>query len=242
MGPLLFLQLPLLLMGFNFLVKRTDFSHEYKLFVVWIALGVLPSGLTFESYSPHRMIIVFTLLNILSGIGVFWLWQKINSMKLYKIVIILILTVLLVFNEIYFFHIYFVSNPYEKSEYIQYPFKQVAEFVWSQYGNFDSIVVDPLFGGDAPFVATAAQYYLAYFGNYPPSEFQKQYKTGNKERETVFDKFSIRKIVWIEDQHLKNTLFIGSWLSLPIQSINKDRIIKIFYSYDGKPAFYAVKL
>lgn len=242
MGPLLFFQLPLLLMGFNFLVQKTNTAYEYKLFISWIALGVLPSGLTFESNSPHRMVIVFTLLNILSGIGAYWLWQKINNLKLYKIVIILILALGLVLNEFYFFHIYFVNNPYEKSEYIQYPFKQVSQFAWSQYNNFDSIVIDPLFGGDAPFVASAAQYYLAYFGNYPPSKFQKQYRLGSKERETIFDKFSIRKIVWIEDQYLKNTLFIGSWLSLPIQSIDKNKILKIFYYYDGKPAFYAVKL
>lgn len=242
MGPLLFLQLPLLIMALFYLVRRTDFSNVYKLIGVWIALGILPSGLTFEAFSPHRMVIVFTLLNILSGIGAYWLWQKIKSLKRYKIVIFLFLTALLVFNEIYFFHIYFVNNPYEKSEYIQYPFKQISEFAWSQHDNVDLIVLDPLFGGDAPFVAPATQYYLAYFGNYPPAKFQKEYKIGHKERETIFDKFSIRKINWIEDQNLKSTLFIGSWLSLPIQSIDKNKIVKIFYSYDGKPAFYAVKL
>ena len=241
-GPFLFFQLPLLLIAVFYLAKSTEFSNAYKLLGVWIIFGVLPSSLTFEAFSPHRMVIVFTLVNILSGIGAYWLWQKINNLKLYKTAIILILAIVLLFNEVYFFHIYFVNNPYEKSEYIQYPFKQISEFAWSQYDNFDLIVIDPLFGGDAPFIATATQYYLAYFGNYPPAKFQKEYRIGNKERETTFDKFSIRKIVWIEDQHLKKTLFIGSWLSFPLQSIDKDRIIKIFYSYDGKPAFYAVKL
>lgn len=241
-GPLLFLQLPLLLIAFLYLVKREKFSHAYKLFGAWIALGVLPSGLTFEAFSPHRMVIVFTLLSILTGIGAYWLWQKINNLKLLKIIIILILATALVLDEIYFIHIYFVNNPYEKSQYIQYPFKQIAEFAWSEHENYDLIVFDPLFGEDAPFVAPATQYYLAYFGNYPPAKFQKEYRTGSKERETIFDKFSIRKIDWIEDQHLKNNLVIGSSWSLPIQSIDKSKIIKIFYSYDGKPAFYAVKM
>lgn len=241
-GPLLFLQLPLLLFGLLYLIKQPKFTSTYKLLIFWIALGVLPSGLTFEANSPHRMVVVFTLMNILSGIGAYWFWQKIGNLKFYRTVIIFIVTVLLLFNEIYFFHIYFVNNPYEKSEYIQYPFKQISEFAWSQYDYVDSIVFDPLTGGDAPFVAPAAQYYLAYFGNYPPAKFQKEYKTGNKERETIFDKFSIRKITWIEDRYLKNTLFIGSWLSLPIQSIDKKKILKTFYYYSGKPAFYAVKM
>lgn len=242
MGPLLFLQLPLLLFGFFYLIKQPQFTSAYKLLGIWIAMGILPSGLTFEVNSPHRMIIVFTLLNILSGIGVYWLWQKRGRLNLYKISAISIVATLLILNEVYFFHIYYVNSPYEKSEYIQYPFKQIAEFAWSQYQDVDSIVFDPLSGGDAPFIAPAAQYYLAYFGNYPPVKFQKRYKTGSKERETTFDKFSIRKITWIDDQYLKNTLFIGSWLSLPVQSIDKNKIIKIFYRYDGKPAFYAVKL
>ncbi len=242
MGPLLFLQLPLLLLGFYYLIKQPKFTGAYKLLTIWIAMGVLPSGLTFEANSPHRMVIVFTLMNILSGAGAYWLWQKIGNLKFYKAVIIFIMAALLLFNEIYFFHIYLVNSPYEKSEYIQYPFKQMAEFAWSQYENVDQIVFDPLTGGDAPFVAPAAQYYLAYFGNYPPSKFQEQYKVGSKERETVFGKFSIRKITWIDDQYLKNTLFIGSWLSLPIQSIDKNKILKIFYRYGGKPAFYGVKM
>lgn len=240
-GLFLFFQLPLLLLGFLYLI-RGDQQDACKLLAILVILGVLPSGLTFEAHSPHRMLIVFTLLNILTGVGAFWIWQKVNNFKLYKTAIILIMISGLILNEIYFFHIYFVNTLYEKSEYIQYPFKQVAEFAWSQYNNFDSIVIDPLFAGDAPFVATGAQYYLAYFGNYPPSRFQKEYKVGSKERETNFGKFSIRKIKWIEDQHLKNTLFIGSWLSLPIQSIDKTKILKIFYRYDGKVAFYAVKL
>lgn len=241
-GPLLLSQLPLVLIALYYLGKKTDSKNSLKLYFAWIALGILPSGLTFESHSPHRMVIAFTLLNILSGVGAYWLWKKINGLKSYKKAIILFLAALLLFNEVYFFHIYFINNPNEKSEYIQYPFKQIAEFAWSQYENCDLIVFDPLFGGDAPFVATAAQYYLAYFGNYPPAKFQKQYKIGSKERETIFDKFSIRKIVWIEDQYLRNTLFIGSWLSLPIQSIDKNKILKVFNTYDGKPAFYAVKL
>ena len=118
----------------------------------------------------------------------------------------------------------------------------MAQFAWSQHENFNLIVFDPLFGEEAPFIGTAAHYYLAYYGNYSPIKFQEQYKAGNKERETTFDKFSIRAVNWGEDQNLKNTLIIGSPWSLPIQSIDKDKILKIFYFYNGQPAFYAVKL
>ncbi len=244
MGPLLLLQLPLLIIALFYLIQRVDFTNSGKLLAYLIALGVLPCGLTFEPYSPHRMIIVFTILNIITGIGAYLLWQRIKSLRTtIKVISIFALTTVLTINVIFFLHIYFVNYPHEKSQYIQYPFKQVAQFAWSQYENFDLIVFDPLFGETVPFVGTAAHYYLAYFGNYPPLKFQEQYKIGNKERETIFDKFSIRKVYWPNDKNLKNTLIIVSPWSVPETDIeDKSKIIKRFNFYDGKLAFYAIKL
>jgi len=158
------------------------------------------------------------------------------------VTLIFVLVTALTVNVVSFLHIYFVNFPYEKSQYIQYPFKQVAQFAWSQYNVFDTIVFDPLFGEVAPFIGTGAHYYLGYFGNYPPSKFQEQYRIGKKEREDIFDKFSIRKIDWREDQNLKNTLIIGSPWSLPIDTIDKSKIIKTFYFYNNVVAFYAIRL
>lgn len=243
MGPLLLFQLPLLLIAVFYLIQRADFTDAGKLLVFLVVIGVLPSGLTFEPHSPHRMIIVFTILNIITGIGAYLLWQKIKNFRIpIKMTLIVVLITILTINVVSFLHIYFVNYSYEKSQYIQYPFKQVAQFAWSQYKNFDLIVFDPLFGEVTPFIGTGAHYYLGYFGNYPPSKFQQQYRIGNKEREVIFDKFSVRKINWGQDQNLKNTLIIGSLWSLPIQSIDKSKILKIFYFYNGQPAFYAVKL
>ena len=242
MGPLLLFQLPLLLIAVFYLIQRADLINSGKLLVFLIALGVLPSGLTFEPHSPHRMVIVFTFLNIITGIGAYLLWQRIKRFRIpIKMTSIFALITILTINVVSFLHIYFVNYPYEKSQYIQYPFKQVAQFVWSQYENFDLIVFDPLFGEDAPVIGTAAHYYLAYFGGYPPAQFQKEYRLGTKEREVIFDKFSIRKIDWRDDQYLNNVLIIGSPWSLPIQSIDKNKILMTFYYYDGKIAFYAVK-
>lgn len=242
-GPLLLFQLPLLAAALFYMVQRPQFKDGNKLILSLVILGALPSGLTFEPHSPHRMVVVFTMLNITTGIGAYFLWQKIENLKIaFKKPLILILALSLALNLSYFLHIYFGNYPYEKSQYIQYPFKQIAQFAWSQHGNFDLIVFDPLFGEHAPFIGTAAHYYLAYFGNYPVERFQKEYRRGDKEREDIFDKFSIRKIDWRNDRNLKSTLIIGSSWSLPIDKIEKDKIIKVFYFYDNRPAFYAIKL
>ncbi|MEK7616931.1 MAG: glycosyltransferase family 39 protein [Patescibacteria group bacterium] len=240
-GPLLFVQLPFLSLGVLFFIQRPFLRKEGKLIASLIALGTLPSGLTFEPYSPHRIVIAFTFLNIVTGVGSYWFWQKLKDSRSFKLASIIFL-VLLTCNVIYFLHVYFVNYPFEKSQYLQYPFKQVSEFAWSKSNDFDQIVLDPLFGEDAPRIGVGAHYYLAYFGNYPPSKFQKEYKIGDKDRELSFEKFSIRKIEWGKDYNLKNTLLIGSPWSLPIQDIEKDKIIRVFYFYNKRPAFYGVKL
>ncbi|MBU1000871.1 glycosyltransferase family 39 protein [Patescibacteria group bacterium] len=243
MGPLLLFQLPLLLIAAFYLIRRVNFANPGKLLVFLIVIGALPSGLTFEPHSPHRMIIVFTLLNIVSGIGAFSLWQKIKNLKtVHRIPLVFVPVALLTLNIAYFLHIYFVNYPYEKSQYIHYPFKQVAEFVWSEYDNFEQIIFDPLFGESAPVIGTAAHYYLAYYGEYLPAKFQREYRIGEKEREVIFDKFSIRKVDWKTDQDLRNALIIASPWSLPADVDGKNKVLKKFYYYDGKLAFYAISL
>lgn len=243
-GLLLFVQLPFLILGIIYLVKLKDFKQEKVFLLTWILLGMLPSGLTFEPHSPHRSIMVFTMLNIISAVGIFSIFKYLNSLdkSAFKLTLPVILILVFSINYLYFLHMYFVNFPYEKSQEIHYPVKQVAKFAWSEYDNFDQIIFDPVFGATVPIIGTAAHYYLAYYGNYPPAKFQKEYRKGEKEREILFDKFSIRKIDWRDDQYLKKVLIIGSPWSLPIQSIDKNKILKTFYFYNGQPAFYAVKL
>lgn len=242
-GLLFLIQLPLFLLGIFYLMKQSNILQEKKFIFSWILIGMLPSGLTFEAFSPHRVIMVFTMMNIISALGFYHVFELVKDVKkTYKYLIAAIFSIVLILNLLYFFHIYFINFPYEKSQNIQYPFKQVSMFVWENYNGVDKIIVDPTFGEHAPVIGTGAYYYLAYYGNYPPSKFQKEYRFGTKEREVIFDKFSIRKVDWRSDQYLKNTLIMASSWVLPIDNISKDKIIKVFYFYDKKEAFYAIKL
>lgn len=241
MGPLLFVELPFLIFGMFYLVELSGFTGQKKFVLAWVLLGMLPSGLTFEPHSPHRVIMVLMMFNIISAAGLYAFSRRLNKSNI-KFAAFAILGVAFAANFIYFIHMYAVNFPYEKSQNLHYPFKQVAQFAWSHYNEFDHIIFDPQFGEVAPTIGTAAHYYLAYYGNYPPTLFQKEYKIGQKTREILFDKFSIRKVDFLEDQNLKNTLIIASHWSLPIQSIDKEKLMHTFYFYNKQPAFYAIKL
>lgn len=245
MGALFYIQMPLILAGIYYLIVYQRSLRKGKFIAAWVFIGMIPSAVTYEPHSPHRTIMVFTMLNIISGVGLYCILLtlfKNIKFNLVKVAFTFAVILLFALNFIYFLHIYFVNYPNEKSQYLHYPFKQVAQYAWLRYNDFDAIVFDPLFGEDQPVIGTAAHYYFAYYGNYPPAKFQTEFREGIKEREVLFDKFSLRKVDWRYDQTLTKTLVIASVWSLPVQIIDKEKIEKVFYYYDQKPAFYAIRL
>lgn len=243
-GPLFPFQLILIPLGVVFLIRQSNFLMQKKFIFAWILIGILPNGLTFEPHSPHRSVMVFTMLNIISALGAYYLVKLIinlRNMCTLKITFVLIMGLLVLFNFIYFWHIYLINYPFEKSQFLQYPFKQVAQFAWEKYPDYNQIIFDPTFGEHASMFGVGAYYYLGYYGNYPPATFQKTYQR-KKDTDLTFDKFSIRMIDWSQDYSLKNTLLIASPWKILLDSISKDKIIKTFYFYDGKTAFYAISL
>lgn len=242
-GPLLLIQLPFFILGIWFLINSKDLIKQRNFIFFSILLGMIPSGLTFEENSPHRVVIVFTIFNVICAAGLYLFLNKLSFWrKGIQFMVLFILVFSFLLNFIYFIHIYFVNFPNEKSQLIHYPLKDVVQYAWQERDKYDQVIFDPLYGETVPIIGTAAHYYFAFYGNFPPALLQKEYKLGSKDREVLFDKFSIRKITWLEDKNLKNVLIIGNMWSLPIHLIEKEKIIKVFNYYNGMPAFYAIKL
>lgn len=233
-GPLLIWQLPLVFLGFINLTLLRNKKPEKKFLLMWIFASIIPTAITFEQNSPHRIVSLFTLLSIVSAIGFYQLMKYLKNPKVLFIPVIILLV-----NFIYFTHIYLVNYPYEKSWTLEYPFKAVAEYAWQQSPNFEKIVFDPTYGNIDPQKGVAAQYYLGFYGHYSPREFQKKYKKGPGD-EYILDNISIRSVDWTSDKYQKKTLFVASPWRLPINSIPQTNVLKTFTFYDGEAAFYAV--
>ncbi len=242
-GPLLFFQLPFLILGILFLVRQKNMNNVKKLLFGMVLISMIPSAITFEAFSPHRAMLSFSTMSIISAFGLYWFLKSLWSFRktfYFKFIISTVVFFGFFLNVIYFLFIYTVGYSFEKSQKLQYPFKQVAQFVWSEYHNFDHIIWDPKFGEVAPVTAVGTHYYLAYYGNYPPKKFQSEYRI--EDQGLSFDKFSIRNVMWAKDKNFKKVLIIVSPWSVPIDSLDKGQIIKRFNFYDGQLAFYAIKL
>ena len=236
-GPLFPATIPFLLVGIYSLIKEKSNRTGILFVFAWILINMIPSGLTFDDYSPHRAIAVFTMLNVISSVGILYFYKRFGK-------IALILTLILVaLNFLFFAKRYTLNYPIERSEALQYPFKEVALYAWANHDKYDQIIFDPKFGEFHPWIGTGAQYYLAYFGHYDPLKMQKEYTIGDQDkRETKFDKFSIRAVYWPTDKQLKNILIIASPWSLPEDITKKANIIKTFYFRTTAVAFYAIAM
>lgn len=243
-GPLYFYELPFLLLGLCILFKKKN-SRKIKYFILlWIIIGLIPSGITFEKHSPHRILMVFTMLNIISAYGFYYFFKIVFNYKSYfavKILITLTVGLIMIWSFNYFAYLFLVDYSYDQSDHLHYPYKNVVLYAWSQHDNYKQIIFDPKFGKDAPFIGTGAQYYLGYYGHYLPEKMQSEFKLGDeKKRETLFDKFSIRAVFWLDDAKIKDTLFLASPWSLPADIESQANIIKTFYFYGGEVAYYAL--
>lgn len=240
MGPLMFIQLPLVILGIIYMVKNPKLKL-YWIFLISITLiAMVPAAISFEKFSPHRSETAFVILSIFSAFGLHFFGRilKFKNQFLNYGILAGVVT-LFILNFIYFVSMYTVNYPYEKSQNLHYPFKQISQFAWSKYWEFDSIIIDPKYGQHAPSGAVAVQYYLAYYGNYKPDKLQKELQI--KTDGMAFDKFSIRGVNWASDKDLKNTLIFASPWSLPLD-FDKSKIIKTFNFYDGQLAYFAIKL
>lgn len=237
-GPLYLIQLPLILFGIYYLFKKRNFLNQKRFITAVILMSMIPASITFEKFSPHRSVFAFSIISIISSFGLY----KFISMFRMKLLGLGVITCAFLLNIVYVAHLYIVNFPNEKSETMHYPLKQVALYIWSEYDNFEKILIDPRFGQTYPSRASGIHYYVAYYGKYPPKKFQSEYKTDDLG--IYFDKFTIRDIDWREnkDQALKKTLIVVSPWAIQIDKVDKNKLIKQFNFYDGQPAYYAIKL
>lgn len=236
------IQFPFILFGlYRLLVNKNQQNRVAFLIFIFLA-GLLPSGLTFESFSPHRSLLAFTVLNIISAVGLMEILTWMD--KKYRIWVLTGTGILLGYLFVQFVYVYRFNYPMERSFDLHYPFKQVALLAWEKRAEYDQIVFDPKFGEDAPKIGTAAHYYFGFYGHYPPAEMQKSFRYGARDREILFDKFSIRAIDWREDSQLKKVLLIASsWSLPPIDEVKKTgRVVFEIPFYNGKVAFYGIEL
>ncbi len=232
-------ELPLFVFG----LWKLFFGHflsdkARKLTIFWLLIGPLPASLTNNEQHAWRSLTAIPAPQVVLALGGVFLWNLLRRINFGKRIGVLAAVILIVVvNLFYWADLYFVHYPIQFSEYWDYGLKEAAIFSWEHYNEYDQIVVDNIFGTLGPYIVGTPHLYMLFYGRYDPAVLQKE-RSVDKEN---FGKFIFRTIYWPKDRLLKKTLFIGSPWRLPLEDVNKDRILKKIYFKNGSLGFLIVE-
>jgi hypothetical protein len=235
MGMLYLWELPFILLGVHFLLKR--FNRKILFLFLWLILAPLPSAFTTGTPHPVRAIAMIPPLHIFAAVGVVGCFMFILQLKKTYITFVAITVIIgsLVLNIVYYLHQYYVHTPIEYGDYWQYGYKDVFKTTKDLEGKYSKVLVT--YHYDQPYV-----YYL-YYNAIDPSWYQKNWDFNNNgtlpRMHRFIGKYEFRNIDWTQDKKLKNTLIVGTPQEIPA---NTQNIIEEIKFPDGSIAFRIVGL
>lgn len=108
MGLFYYIELPLLLLGFYFLIRRKDTFFIVPL--LWLLCGPLAASVTTEDIpNIQRALFMLPGFQILEAYGLYYVYQYVGRKK--KILFILLFAIGVFVNMIYFIHQYVIHSP-----------------------------------------------------------------------------------------------------------------------------------
>jgi len=209
-----------------------------KLIIFWLLLGPFPASLANNDQHTLRSLTTIPAFQFLIGVGLYFVWEKwVKNSIVRKILAGAIMFLMFIFSLFYYFDLYYIHHPFQFSEYYDYGYKEMSLFAWENQTKFERIIVDYNFGSLGPYLTGVPHLYILFYGKYDPASYQNRPNLNSND----FANFYFRPINWREDSNLKNTLFIGSPWSLPLDGIKEEQILKKVYFKNGNLGFLAVK-
>lgn len=240
-GELYWFQAPLIILGAYYLFKKKDYI--LKILVPWLFLAFVPVALTNDSIpNALRTLTANPVYQILSAVGVYFLYIKIKNKKVFWGLMVLSAVLFLINFGIYYKNL-FTYYPFRYSRDWQYGNKQVVEYIKENQDKYDTITFTRHYGEPHMFT-------LFYLG-YDPEKFQNdqglvRFETFNWVRVLRFDKYYFPDLGDVGTRYQdildanpgKKILFIGRQEDFPkeiprlltVDFLNGDRAFDIIES------------
>lgn len=230
-GQMYIWEIPFLIIGILFLFRKKE--GAWWIIPYWLIVGIIPAGTARET--PHALRIEATLptFQILVSYGMVSLWGILTKTK-YRILIKfipIILSLIVFFNFLYFYHNYFRHYPKEFSSEWQYGYREAIEFANANESKFDNVIFTEELG--RPYI------YVLFHTSYDPIKFRKEAKI---EREALgfvhvrsLGKYKFVKSVLDNVDKKKNNLYVDTRGNVPTGA----RILKTFNLLNGNPTLAA---
>jgi 4-amino-4-deoxy-L-arabinose transferase-like glycosyltransferase len=230
-GLLYIWQIPFLLFGTYFIIKRRD--KISMLLLGWWFILLIPAAITFDEIpNVYRSIIILPALIILTSVGVFGFFRRINN---WKIVFFIFLILLSGYELLYYTHQYFVHQDIHQPWYRGYAYKELVTVLDKLSPQYSKIIITKT--NNSPYI------YFLFFDKYDPNLYQAQ----GSPRDLDYQGFS--KYIFVPDEcplqevSKKNELKFGTkgvlYINKGICSYKEKHLalLKTIYWQDHNPAF-----
>jgi len=207
----------------------------------WLLISPLPAALSRDAIQAIRSFNMVLPLVIIVGAGMYQvcLWIS-KQRKLILFSVFCFLFSVYIWCFIYYLDQYYLHYPIHSSQYWQYGYKDVVNFIYPIKDNYSKIIFTQKYG--QPYI------YWLFYTKYDPASYQKQarlveHPQGDVGQVERINNIEFRNIYWPADRGIEKTLFVGEQYELPLQDIDpkQARILKEIKFLNGGVAFRVVE-
>lgn len=177
MGLIYLVSLPFVVWGVILLAVNKN--KIYKIPLIWLLVAPITAAITTDDVpNINRTVVMFPMIEIIAAYGFL---NFINKIRLrLKPIVILLTSIFLLYNFLYFLEQYFIHAPIHRNWYRNEGFGEMVKTVKNSYSNVDRIIVTKSLGGIYPLIL--------FYMNYDPMTYQSEGSPKDKEY-SEFGKF-----------------------------------------------------
>lgn len=143
MGQLYAMELPFLIMGIIFLLKKR--TREALLVFLWMVIVPIPAGMARETPHALRIVSILPTYQVIIALGVLYVSDFFKKKK-YSFLVLTAYCLLLATSVYYYLHHYYIHYPREWSGEWQYGYKEMVQYVAAHADEYDHIVITDALG------------------------------------------------------------------------------------------------
>ncbi len=200
MGMLGWIEGVVFFVGFVFIIKNILKSFKYRFLIYWMVAGIAPAAATWTWYHPLRSLNIFPAIEIIVAIGMWQIYLRYKNKLLIMVsVLVFLLTEIFTINNELKYSAFENNGEYQPGGY-----KEGMPYFASISDKYSKVIID----------TPHAQGFIffLFYTKFDPATLHKFADLrpvpgveGNLNFD--FDKYVFRKVNWLEDYKLKNTLF-----------------------------------
>lgn len=234
MGLLYLWELPFILVGM-YMLFFGKYDTKVKIFIFgWFLLAPVPAAITTGVPHAVRTLNFLPMYQIFTAIGIFEVIRHLKTKKLFTLpygsILLGVFLVIALLNIAYYLDQYFVQLNYYYAGDWQYGYEKMVPNTNALGKGYEHIVVSSKGQFDESYM------FFLFYLKYNPALYQKEVLQGSTGL-YHFGKYIFRPINWLQDENVKNTLFLGGIHDFidPVQGVKET-----FYNVDGTPLAKAV--